>query len=115
MARMSRINGGLQLLTRQEVISLERGDALVSPVVHGRARVGGAVQLVKLQCEGAFAFEIRAGDVDLRARPRSIVNLLFQRQVSVGIDAASCADARDSSGEIKPRKADGHLMEDAAA
>ena len=58
------------------------------------------------------AFEIRSGDVDVRAREMAGVNFAFEVQVGVGLDAAGRAHGGHTAGKIKTRSGERHLWDE---
>jgi hypothetical protein len=108
-------NRRFQLRPREHVVSLERAYAFADPVLHGAARVVGIFERVHLAGEGAIAFEIGPGHVDLGANHLSVIDAALQLQIKVGLDASCGADRRNPSRKIQAREAERHVVIEPAA
>src|SRR5262245_22034503 len=109
------LNGSAQLGAGNEVVGLKRGHSAVGPELHRLARLVRTGELIKLHREGAFAFQIRTGDVHLRAGNLAAINRLFEFEIGVRLDAAAGSNRGNSAREVKAGKAVAHLVEQAAA
>ena len=83
---VGRIHGGRKLRRSNEHVRLEIVDPLVQPEVDSPGRVVRAGELMHLQRPTASPFEIRTGNVDLRARRLALINLLLEFEIGVGFE-----------------------------
>jgi hypothetical protein len=56
--------------------------------------------------------EIGAGDAEFGPRGEAGVDLLFEGEIGIGLDAAGGAGGGDAAGEVEPWSAIGHLAEE---
>ena len=102
-ARMRRVDRRLHLRARGGDVHLERGRALVRPVVHRLRRVVGAAQRMHLQ-DRKRAVEIGPGHIEIGADIVAPVDGALQVDVAIGRHRAAGARRRRSAREIEPRK-----------
>src|SRR6185437_2339964 len=81
-------------------VGLERGDVLFRPERHGLLRVLGVADGVHLDEGRVRAFQIRPGDVHVRAGQLSRIDRVLEVEVGVRLDAAGGAQGGDAHGEI---------------
>src|SRR5580704_11181661 len=97
-------DGGSQFVWRDIHVCLERSGAARDPEFDHLARVFRVLQLMHLQCKGAFTFEIWAGDVDFRTPEFARIDRLLEFKISVWFKAASRSNRSDAACEIETRK-----------
>ena len=112
---MGRSHSGGKFCRSNEHIRLEIVDALIEPKIDGLRRIVGSGELMHLQGPTASSFKIRSGDVYLRPRRFSRIDLLLKLKIGVGFERARGADGGHSAGQVKTRKAECHLAEHAVA
>src|SRR5436190_11719751 len=87
MSPMRLLDRGLKVGAGDVHVCLEAIHALVGPEGNLLSRVLGRSDLVGLDEEGSWSLQIRAGHIEMRANQMARVDLTFETEVGVGLDA----------------------------
>src|SRR6516164_350758 len=109
---MGRSDCGTKHGTRDKVVNLEIVHATVDPEIYGRLSILGSLKLRHLRGPTPGSLQIGSRHVHVWAGDLAPIDLLFDLEVSVGLDAPSRADAGHAAGKIETGKAYRHFVKD---
>ena len=93
-----------QLIARDVVVSLERRETQVRPVVDHLARFFRTVQLMQLQNRTALPFQVGRGQMDFRSDHLACIDAVLDVLVQVGLHAATGTHRRHAVCQVELRE-----------
>jgi hypothetical protein len=110
-ALMGSLNCRSQNFTRNEIVRFEIVHPAIDPEVHCVDGFLRRFEFRHLRRPTARALQVGSGYMHVRAGDIAFINLPFDGQVGIRLDAAGGANGSDTARQIEARKADRHFVE----
>src|SRR5580698_7504188 len=101
---------GLQCSLVKVIICLKRSATLAGPEINKSFRLCRAGQFVHLGKGATFSFEIGCGHIDFRSEYFTPIDVTFEIQVGIGLDASCSTNSRCAAGEVELRESEWQLL-----